>query len=313
MKAYRQEAFQVKKKTLRRVGALVCSAVIGSAALAMFAGCTTKHPEITITYTFNGKDYKVDYVLSRNDAPKTVQHFIELANAGFYDGMVIHDYQSSALYTGGYYYSETDDDGLVEVDYFTRVRELETEKGIKFTQTVWQDEARTTPTYTVYGEFVSNGAYTEYSRENSYSKGALVMYYTEKGGNDQVWVARADGGKGNNGNPYQEVAYAKNSATSLFYTFTGSSATGTVASDYCVFGKASNYSQLSNGSDGLLDAIADYIEELEGEESFTETVSGYRLNRYEFFEDVRTSDKTADYSFPREQPIIVKSVKVNKY
>ena len=93
----------MKKKILRRVVAVGTTALIAAGAMAMFAGCTTSNnPEVTITYTFNGEDYKVDYILSRVDAPRTVQHFIELADAGFYDGLVVHDYQDSTICSGGY-------------------------------------------------------------------------------------------------------------------------------------------------------------------------------------------------------------------
>ena len=70
------------KHKVRRIVSLASVLTVGACALGMFAGCTTQHPEVTITYSFNGKDYTVTYTLSRNDAPKTVQHFIELADAG---------------------------------------------------------------------------------------------------------------------------------------------------------------------------------------------------------------------------------------
>ena len=90
----------MKKNLLRRVFAVGTTALVAVGSVAMFAGCTTSNnPEVTITYTFNGEDYEVDYILSRIDAPRTVQHFIELADAGFYDGLVVHDYRSNALYT----------------------------------------------------------------------------------------------------------------------------------------------------------------------------------------------------------------------
>ena len=51
----------MKKKILRRVVAVGTTALIAAGAMAMFAGCTTSNnPEVTITYTFNGEDYKVD-------------------------------------------------------------------------------------------------------------------------------------------------------------------------------------------------------------------------------------------------------------
>ena len=93
----------MKKKFLYRVAAIGTSALVLAGSVAMLAGCTTSnYPEVTITYSFNGEDYAVHYVLSRVDAPKTVQHFIELADAGFYDGLVVHDYQNYTMKAGGY-------------------------------------------------------------------------------------------------------------------------------------------------------------------------------------------------------------------
>lgn len=300
----------MKKNFLRRAVAVGATALIAVSSVAMFAGCTTSNnPEVTITYTFNGKDYAVDYVLSRVDAPKTVQHFIELADAGFYDGLVIHDYQDYTLKTGGY---KIENNKLVEVDYLTTVKALEAD-GASFTQSVWADEERTIPLYSVYGEFSANGVEQENGKEYVHSEGALVMYYTPKkgqGGTDeQVWVQRADGGADNDGNEYQCLGYEYNSITSLFYTFTGESRTE-ADSIYCVIGKAKNYTdQMENG---LLAAISDYEEILEEEDSFTKSES-YFLNKYDYFLDVQNAGLTADFETPILMPITVKSVKVTKY
>ncbi len=298
-------------KKFLRFFAVIGAAVITAGALFMFAGCTTKHPEITITYTFHDKDYKVDYTLSRNDAPNTVQHFIELADAGFYDGLCVHNYDSNFLYTGGYKLNA--DKELEEVDYFTVVKQLEEEKGIVFTQSVWTADDARTPLYTVYGEFTDNGVATQYSRENAHSTGALVMYYTDKGAsfNADVTVSRADKGKENEKQPYQTVKYSTNSATSLFYTYTSPDTNYLRGNSYCVFGMAKNYAdQLENG---LLKAIEDYCEEyVKDGESFTvERVE--KTNRYEPFEELAKGDLEETFQTPVDQPIIIKSVKVNKY
>ena len=301
----------MKKNFLRRAVAVGATALIAVSSVAMFAGCTTSNnPEVTITYTFNGKDYAVDYVLSRVDAPKTVQHFIELADAGFYDGLVIHDYQDYTLKTGGY---KIENNTLVEVDYLTTVKTLEAD-GASFTQSVWADEARTIPLYSVYGEFSANGVEQENGKEYVHSEGALVMYYTPKkgqGGTDeQVWVQRADGGVDNDGNEYQRLGYEYNSITSLFYTFTGESRTES-DSVYCVIGKAKNYTEQME--EGLLAAITEYEDTLEEEDSFTTELKNQPLNRYDYFRNVQTAGLTADYAAPILMPITVKSVKVTKY
>lgn len=301
----------MKKNFLRRAVAVGATALIAVSSVAMFAGCTTSNnPEVTITYTFNGKDYAVDYVLSRVDAPKTVQHFIELADAGFYDGLVIHDYQDYTLKTGGY---KLENGQLVEEDYLTTVKALEAD-GASFTQSVWADEERTIPLYSVYGEFSANGVEQENGKEYVHSEGALVMYYTPKkgqGGTDeQVWVQRADGGVDNDGNEYQRLGYEYNSITSLFYTFTGESRTES-DSVYCVIGKAKNYTEQME--EGLLAAITEYEDTLEEEDSFTTELKNQPLNRYDYFRNVQTAGLTADYAAPILMPITVKSVKVTKY
>ena len=296
----------MKKNFLRRAVAVGATALIAVSSVAMFAGCTTSNnPEVTITYTFNGKDYAVDYVLSRVDAPKTVQHFIELADAGFYDGLVIHDYQDYTLKTGGY---KLENGQLVEEDYLTTVKALEAD-GASFTQSVWADEACTEGLYTLYGEFSDNGVEQEYGRELSYTTGALVMYYTDKGNfNGNVTVKRADGGSENDGQETQQAAYKYNSATSLFYTFTGENDTNSSA--YAVFGMAKNYEeQMTNG---LLAAISDYQETLEEDASFTVEQTVPR-NRYDPFEEVRKAGDQDTFNTPMEMPIVVKSVVVTKY
>lgn len=294
----------MKKNLFRRLGTFICTAAVSVGAIAAFAGCSTKHPEITVTYEFDGKKYSVDYVLSRNDAPKTVQHFIELAQAGFYDGTIIHDYQSNFLYGGGYKLVEGE---LTEIDYLTEVKKLE-EAGNSFTQTVWTLDD--TPLYTVYGEFNANGTRNQYTAENRHKAGALVMYYTDKGNfNGDVKVLRADGGKGNDGNAYQESKYKWNSATSLFYTYTGSGST-TLDDNYSVFGMAKDYDgQLENG---LLKAINDYKENLAEGVEFTTEID-WRLNRYEPFEELNKGDIKPTFNVPLEKQIVITSVKVNKY
>lgn len=303
----------MKKKFLRRLIAVGTTALIAVGSVAMLAGCTTSNnPEVTITYTFNGQDYAVDYRLSRVDAPQTVQHFIELADAGFYDGLVVHDYQNYTICSGGY---RLVDGELEEIDYLTTVKALEQEQGITFTQSVWADAARTQPTYTVYGEFSANGAEQENGKEYDHAEGALVMYYTQKkatdGGTDeQVWVERADGGAANYGEKYQDAGYERNSTTSLFYTFTGESRTEADAV-YCVIGMAKDYEgQLA---DGLLAAIEEYEESLDEEDSFTDTQENVKLNQYDYFDAVRKGGFTDDFETPVDMPIIIKSVVVNKY
>ena len=297
------------KHKLRRILSLAAALTVGGCALGMFAGCTTKHPEVLITYSFDGKNYTVKYILSRNDAPQTVQHFIELADAGYYDGMCVHDYTSDAIYSGGYYLK---DDELEEVDYFETVKRLETERGITFTQSVWKANEAKEPLYTVYGEFYNNGVSNARARENVHSAGALVMYYTDKGDfNGDVVVERADKGKNNDGQSTQYARYATNSATSLFYTYTGS-ANMTWDSKYSVFGIADDDDYQKQMVDGLLAAISAYQDTLGENEDFT-TEKVTVINEYEPFEEVAKARDEKTFHTPVKKPIIIQSVKVKKY
>lgn len=305
----------MKKKSIRRIATLFTVAVIGAGAVCMFAGCSSDHPEVTITYSFNGEDYDVTYSLSRKSTPETTQHFIELADSGFYDGTVVHNYDANFIYAGGYTINEQG--ALEEKDYFTFVKEYEKDHD-PFTQTVFKSD-KTTPLYTVVGEFANNHRTTETRNEYLHTEGALVMYYpTIDGFRYDVIVERADGGKGNQGEKYDTREYRYNSATCQFYTFLGDNRAD-LNQMYAVFGMAKDF----DGDMGpLLSAIQEYTDGLSEEETFTTAAEDFPERLYLFslvqgkdtdFEDLRVSDKTADFNAPLKMPITIKSVKVKKY
>ena len=318
----------MNKKKLRRSLAVLSAAGLAVLSMGMLAGCDTKRPEITITYTFNGTDYEVDYTLSRDATPQTVRHFIELADAGYYNekGFCIHDFDSAYLRTGAYTLDEEGE--LEEYDYFAEVKRLEAEEGVEFTQSVYLTDLadankKGDALYTVYGEMTNQYNYT--GTRYSHAQGALVMYYPSKGAfTGTVTVERNDGGDNNNGEKYQaNTRYDYNSATAMFYTFLGQS-NFTADQEYCVFGMASNYEeQMENG---LLKAIADYKEAHGEDEEYTFTIEmtermnrrdhlaeAYSVNVRNFFESIRKTDVEDTYQTPVDEPIYLKSVKVNKY
>ena len=318
----------MNKKKLRRSLAVLSAAGLAVLSMGMLAGCDTKRPEITITYTFNGNDYEVDYTLSRDATPQTVRHFIELADAGYYNekGFCVHDYDGTYLRTGAYTFNEEKE--LAEYDYFAEVKRLEAEEGVEFTQSVYLTDLSNADKkgdglYTVYGEMT--GQYTYTGTRYSHAQGALVMYYPSKGTfTGTVTVERNDGGENNNGEKYQaNTRYDYNSATAMFYTFLGTS-NYTNDQNYCVFGMASNYEeQMTNG---LLKAITDYQEEHSEDEEFSFTLemtkrmntldhfaSTYAENVRNFFESIRKTDVEEIYQTPVDEPIYLKSIKVNKY
>lgn len=301
-------------KKAKRILAVAAASVLTVVSLAMFAGCDTDNPEVRITYSFNGVEYKVDYRLSRKGAPATVQHFIELADNGYYDGTIIHDYQSNAIY-GGAYTWDADNEEMVEKDYYNTVKDW------NLTQTVFQQGEDGKPgkaLYTVRGEFENNGIEGN-SKTLTHSQGALAMYYTSKGNDStRVGMTRADGGKDNDGSEYQEDNfYRYNSATSMFYTITGTSSQSSLNASYCVFGDVIDF-RADGGMRDLLDAIQDYIDELDNEDDFTESTVISNVNRYDPYDAVtggshfRNLNISATYQVPVE-PITVVSVKVTKY
>lgn len=311
-------------KRFGKFASVAAAGVLCAGAVFAFAGCTTKHPKVTITYEFNKVTYAVTYTLSRYDAPKTVQHFIEVADTGFYDGLCVHDYDGTYLYGGGY---ELKNGELEEKDYFTAMKNAE-ENGAKLTQSVWANgsavaqsspvfmgaNVERTPLYTVYGEFSKNGMETTNAREYYHKFGALAMFYTPKGAdNTSVVTERNDKGKNNGGDPYDSKQYMYNSATSLFYTYTGTSSSSSRDSEYCVFGMADE-----NGMDRLqelVDAIKAFEDNLDEDEEFAPenklTSSRYLL--YDPIAAVREAGLEETFHTPVDAPIYIKSVKVTKY
>ena len=288
-------------KKLKRFFAVAGATVFSALAALAMTACDTKYPEITITYEFNGNRYEVEYTLSREGAPQTVQHFIELADAGYYDGTVIHDYKNSGYLFGGGY-TLGDHGELVEKDYFSEVKKLEQEKGITFTQSVFEDSESKTPLYTVRGEFDKNGVKKNSKSLYQNRSGTLVMYYRDKGEDDsRVCTLRTDDGTYQDGDPYRY-----NSATSLFYT-TLSGASLYSDTEYCAFGRTSDYTQMQ----ALIDAITEYeASRDENDPLFSE--EDVILNQYDPFETVRSAKIPATYNLS-DVPITIVSVKVDKY
>lgn len=287
------------KMTLKKTVCAALAAASAFASVTMFSACTTNHPRVEINISFNDVDYTLEYTLYRKLAPSTVQHFLELAENGYYDGLCVHNYVSdSRMYTGGYTYdpNRSADGGLVEKNYFETVRDWD------LTQTVWEDEEMNTPLYTVYGEFSSNGFEVE-SGALQQSYGSLTMYYTPKQNTPYVYVQRADG------NGYDPKKYEYNSATSLFYISLSSSSSSNSA--YCTFGELNEDSV--SVLDDLKDAIAAYIEDEYGDEDadFAPEVT-VTVDEDDPIESVSSAKEKQTYSVPQE-PIVITSVEVVRY
>ena len=191
--------------------------------VATMTACETSRPEVQITLSFQGEEYELDYTLYRKIAPATVAHFLALADNGYYDGLCVHDYAETRLYTGGYKYNGASTDKLEEQKYFDLVKRYE-----GFPTTVFKDEAKTLPTYTLYGEFSANKGFSVDNGNKKESYGSLTMYYTDKTEClDKVTLNHPEAGEKKN------CDYAMNSATSLF--FISLSETERNNTGYCTF------------------------------------------------------------------------------
>ena len=299
---------------LKRLAHIACAALIAGTAYCMtfMAGCSNAHPEAQITISFDEQDYVLNYKLYRNMYPQTVQHFIELTQNGFYDGTIIHNYQSNYLYGGGYdyevagtTYEEAYQEGEASMrDYYDAASKEEEyatladpAKG-KITPSVYttiDDGKYVNPLNTLIGEFTSN----QHKIDNGALKqtyGCLTMYYTAKSSdvvkNKRVYLDKYGSAFGVQGD------YTYNSATSLFRIYTSNPQTPSSLSAYCIFGTLKNTSALDN----LKSAISS--------KSVTSTsVKIYVDNKDEF---LGANSNEATYSMA-SKPIVIKSVKITKY
>ncbi|MBO5525474.1 MAG: peptidylprolyl isomerase [Clostridia bacterium] len=283
-----------KHSLAKKIMSVAGVAILSSSALFM-TGCETKRPEAEIDISFNGTTYTVSYQLYRNLYPQTVRHFVELAESGYYDGLCVHNYTTATLYTGGYTYNaeQTTAGGLTEKNYFSIAPTL------NLTSSVFDSASKQT-TYTLYGEFTDNG-YKVSNNAQTQKFGSLVMYYTPKDGdNTRVTVTRSSDGEN-----AENKHYKYNSATSLFYIFTGVS--GSNNSSYCTFGQLLN-DDAKKALENLQSAIEDYVDTL-GETSFTEEVTV----RVDSSDPYVAAEKTMmTYQVPT-MPIIVEAVRITKY
>ena len=135
------------KKWLSGVLATVCS--VG--CLGCMTACQTDRPKVQMEITFQNESYVLDYTLYRKVAPATVEHFLTLAGNGYYDGVIVHDYDNTRMYTGAYEYGDKSvDSGLKYKPYYEIVKEYSYFPISVYTQ------GKTQALYTLCGEFADN-------------------------------------------------------------------------------------------------------------------------------------------------------------
>lgn len=286
------------KNVMKKIACGVLTVASVAACAATFTACETSNPKVTMTLEFNGETYALEYKLYRKIAPATTKHFLWLAENHYYDDMVIHDYDADTLrmYTGAY---SLDTEGELEYkDYYTFVQDEE--RVASFPHSVWMDQETANPTYTLYGEFSSN----DFSVKNGNLKetfGSLTMYYHAKETDGRVYAKLQKDNE-----TIARKYYRYNSATSMFYISTVTSATSN--SGYCTF------ATLEDGTDeleALQEAIQDYIEEYcDDDTSEFLTEKKMTVDKDDAFVGTKSTSKT--FYVPK-QPITIKSVTVKSY
>lgn len=301
----------------KKLGRILCAAAIAGVAVTIpfMSGCNSKHPKAEITIEFDGETYVLKYKMYRNMYPQTVQHFIELADNGFYTNMIVHDYQTSYWYTGGYSYLENDEVSYEEasedgnellLDYMEAAckekeyAELADPDNGKITPSVYKNYMSSTgytdPLNTLIGEFTNN----QHKIDNGALKqsyGCLRMYYSAKSGdkvdNVKVYLKKEGSAAGVHGD------YEYNSATSIFSIQVGSSTSS--SSNYCVFAELQNSDVLEDLESAISDAGM--------------TSSSYnKVTTYiDNYDEYLGSNGNTDEFYVPEQAIIIRSVKITKY
>lgn len=288
---------------MKKIACCVLSALSLTACIGTMTACETDHPEVKMQLEFNGKTYSLEYKLYRNIAPSTVDHFLWLAENGYYDGLCVHNYEADTkMVTGGYTYSaETETNGgLTYKPYFETVKAYTKSA---FPASIWVDSERTEATYTLFGEFEDN-KFTVKNGDLDESFGSLTMYYYGKSTETSVYTTYQKESK--KGEP-RLVDYKYNSATSLFYISLIEDVKEN--KNYCTFAtlKKDSVSKLKN----LKSAIATYVStNYTDEADFTTKANNVPVNTDDAF--LGETKTTANFTVPNS-PIVIKRVSVEKY
>lgn len=297
-------------KILKKItcGALVFASVFACAIAA--TGCETDRPEVEMQIEFNGETYTLEYEMYRKISPSTVNHFIWLVDNDYYDGLCVHSYDYSAkkMYTGGYKIAEegTNETGIVYKPYYDEIKKFE--NYADFPVSVWMDNEKTTPTYTLYGEFSDNGFRVENGKTKQ-TFGSLTMFYHSKDTKDKVYMPYLSEDKQDT---LASRQYKYNSATSLFYIALSEDTAS--PSEYCTFATLKEKS---------VDVLKDFQEDLTGfidnrygEDGEKAAVSSFVTEEKVTVDedDVFVGSKAGEQTFyVPNSPIIIKKVSMIKY
>lgn len=285
-------------KILKKIlcGALAAVSVFGCAAT--LTACETSHPEMEMEIEFAGDTYVLSYEMARNVTPATVKHFIWLVDNGYYNGLCVHNLEEgSKMYTGAYKKATeaADVDGLEYVPYYSTIAKYD--NYASFPYSVWLDNEKKTPTYTLYGEFENNNVQVENGKIKE-SFGSLSMYYYDsskyEASKADVWGAREASSE-----KLYKRTYEQNSATSIFYMNLSESASS-YNKNYCTFATLSEDS---------VDVLKDLLDAISDQDDFLET---HNVRVMEDDAVLGEYEMSVDFKVPQKE-IKVKAIKITKY
>lgn len=313
----------MSKKIRHLLISLALAAVVSVSAAASACTVKTKHPRAKITIEFNEQTYNIEYTLYRNMYPRTVQHFIELADEGFYNGMIIHNYSSTDWFTGAYSYNASEYETAFgnsagalreHLDECSKEQQYHDLAG-KLTPSVYERlvyDAKGKETVsdedalpTLIGEFADNDHRIEKGAVRA-EFGVLKMYYYDKGEDNRQKVVIK-----NSFNQLLEHDYRYNCATSVFAIQTADSSSYS-ESKYAIFARLRN-GKAEKSLNALSDAIEDYISDnfSTTSKSFTTSLTTQVDNLDSF---AKEGGQAIDATFTlTAKPIIIKTVKITKY
>ena len=302
-------------KTFSRVSkyfAVLVAALLLFCCASLFVGCESSYPQISVTITFNDDnpdtddEYVLTYKLYRKLYPQTVNHYLELIEAGFYDNTVIHDYQSSRMVGGGYTYAADTADvtDLTPLDYEAATKDENGNVTLK-NISVWGDKDLTVATNRLYGETANNGFSVENDSGLTPAYGALSTYSYINKANSSLSVY----GKATKDGSAREVKYVNNSVTSLFSVYTSASGADSAS---CVFGVFKDEASNTRFTE-LMNAITDYTDRQKEENenySFTELKEDVRIE--DAYAEGGYYEVEAGFAVPRVA-LTIKEIKIVKY
>lgn len=306
--------FKFAKKIV--LGATVVASAFAATALSA-CSLETKHPkaEIVVELRADGETVascKLEYELYRNIHPATVRHFIELADEGFYNEMIVHDYMSNDWVTGAYAYADnyeelSDSDGTM-AQYLNATCKEEAYHALssKLTPSVYANNAysgdkqivkKEDALPTLLGEFKNNINQEIKNDPLTESFGCLKMFYYAKETTSKIYVTPTE-------KEIIRADYKSNCATSLF-TIQVANSSSYKSENYSVFALLTNTDKFED----FLDEVDEYIGDL--------TVGTVRptlnVDNLEPFSK-ENADISIEQTFTTTTvPLVIKSVKIKKY